>query len=63
MNFKLSEENEQMKTMVRNFVDKEVDLYANEIEETEEIPKHLIDKAKELGLFGLSIPEEYGASA
>ncbi|MBM7632989.1 acyl-CoA dehydrogenase family protein [Geomicrobium sediminis] len=60
MDFKLTEENLQMKTMIRNFVDKEVDPYANEIEESEEIPAHLLEKAKELGLFGLSIPEEYG---
>ena len=31
-----------------------------EIEEKDEIPEHIIEKSKELGLFGLSIPEEYG---
>ena len=31
-----------------------------EIEKTGEIPQHLIDGMRELGLFGLSIPPEYG---
>ncbi|WP_018922666.1 acyl-CoA dehydrogenase family protein [Salsuginibacillus kocurii] len=55
-----TEEISQMKTMVKNFIDHEVDLYAQQIEEEDRIPDHLIDKAKELGLFGISIPEEYG---
>ncbi|PYZ92989.1 acyl-CoA dehydrogenase [Salipaludibacillus keqinensis] len=50
----------QMKTMIRNFVENEVDPYAQQIEDENHIPQHLVDKAKELGLFGLSIPEEYG---
>ncbi len=50
----------QMKTMIRNFVENEVEPYAQQIEEEDKIPQHLVEKAKELGLFGLSIPEEYG---
>lgn len=60
MDFNISEENEQMRMMVKNFVENEVEPYAQQIEEEDEIPQHLIDQAKELGLFGLSIPEEYG---
>ena len=45
---------------VRNFITKEVDPLAEQIEETENIPKELLEKAAEIGLFGLSIPEEYG---
>ncbi|SEB14644.1 acyl-CoA dehydrogenase [Thalassobacillus cyri] len=51
---------DQMKTMIRNFVENEVEPYAQQIEEEDMIPLHLIEKAKELGLFGISIPEEYG---
>ena len=51
---------QQMKQMVRNFVEKEVEPYAQQIEDTDEIPKHLVEQIKELGLFGMSIPEEYG---
>ena len=50
----------QMKTMMRSFVENEVEPYAQIIEDEDRIPEHLIDKAKELGLFGMSIPEEYG---
>lgn len=56
----LKPEIEQMKQMVRNYVEREVEPYAQQIEEEDKIPQHLIEQAKELGLFGLSIPEEYG---
>nr|WP_263327368.1 acyl-CoA dehydrogenase family protein [Neobacillus sp. Marseille-Q6967] len=56
----LPQEIEQMKQMVRNFVEREVEPYAQQIEEEDRIPQHLIEQAKELGLFGISIPEEYG---
>lgn len=60
MPFKLSPEIEQMKQMVHNYVEKEVEPYAQQIEDEDKIPQHLIDMAKDLGLFGMSIPEEYG---
>lgn len=60
MPFKLTSEIEQIKKMVRNYVDKEVEPYAQQIEEEDKIPQHLIEMAKDLGLFGMSIPEEYG---
>jgi acyl-CoA dehydrogenase len=56
----LSEELQQMKNMVRDFVEFEVEPYAQQIEEEDVIPDHLVEKAKELGIFGLSIPEQYG---
>lgn len=56
----LKPEIEQMIQMVRNYVEREVEPYAQQIEEEDKIPQHLIEQAKELGLFGLSIPEEYG---
>ena len=30
------------------------------VEETGEVPKNIINEMKELGLFGLTVPEEYG---
>ncbi|MGG4488204.1 acyl-CoA dehydrogenase family protein [Metabacillus idriensis] len=56
----VSQEIEQMKKMVRSFVDHEVEPYAQQIEDEDRIPDHLVDQAKDLGLFGISIPEEYG---
>jgi len=51
---------EQIRQMVRNFVENEVEPFAQQIEDEDRIPEHLIAQAKELGLFGMSIPEEYG---
>lgn len=56
----ITSELQQMKTMIRNFVENEIEPFAQQIEEEDAIPQHLIEKAKELGLFGMSIPEEYG---
>jgi acyl-CoA dehydrogenase len=44
---------------VRDFVDSEVEPLAMEIEEKDEIPSRIFEMSKEMGLFGLSIPEEY----
>ncbi|MCP9274469.1 acyl-CoA dehydrogenase family protein [Mycolicibacterium arenosum] len=45
---------------VREFVDKEVIPNAQELEHADEYPQHIVDQMKELGLFGLMIPEEFG---
>lgn len=60
MDFSIPEELSALCRTVRGFVDREVDPLASEIEETDRIPQRLVDSAKALGLFGLSIPEEYG---
>ncbi len=62
MDFTIPEEMILMKKSVREFVEEQVDPIAPEIEEKDEIPAWLLDKAKEMGLFGLSIPEEYGGA-
>ncbi|HUW66148.1 MAG TPA: acyl-CoA dehydrogenase family protein [Spirochaetia bacterium] len=60
MDLSLSEEIMEMKRTIREFVDKEVDAYGQQIEDEDRIPQVLLDKAKDMGLFGMSIPEEYG---
>ena len=45
---------------IHRFLAKEVDPRALEIEESDAIPADLHQKARDLGLFGLTIPEEYG---
>lgn len=60
MDFRLSEDIELLKKAVNDFVQEEVEKVAMEIEENDEIPSHIIEASKEMGLFGLSIPEEYG---
>ena len=60
INFELSEDTKLIAKNVRDFVYNVVDPLANEIEKTDKIPQSIMDKSKEMGLFGLSIPEEYG---
>ncbi|MEB2629323.1 acyl-CoA dehydrogenase family protein [Peribacillus frigoritolerans] len=60
MTITLTKEMQQMKEMIRNFVEREVEPLAIQIEEEDAIPGHLVEKAKDLGLFGISIPEQYG---
>jgi acyl-CoA dehydrogenase len=50
----------QLQTVVRDFVKEVVEPVAQVIEEEDRIPEDVVEQAKELGLFGLSIPEEYG---
>ncbi|MEO7728600.1 MAG: acyl-CoA dehydrogenase family protein [Burkholderiales bacterium] len=45
---------------LRRFLVKEVDPRSRWIEENDAIPDDLLQKARELGLFGLTIPEQYG---
>lgn len=60
MDFSLSNEMRDMKRTIRDFVNNEVEPCAMQIEEDDHIPRHLVDQAKEMGLFGMSIPEQYG---
>ncbi|MFM8896248.1 MAG: acyl-CoA dehydrogenase family protein [Actinomycetales bacterium] len=45
---------------VREFTDKEILPVATELEHADEYPQDIVDGLKELGVFGLMIPEEYG---
>lgn len=60
MDFKISDELKLMQITVREFVEKEVHPREAQIEEKDSIPVELINKARQLGLFGISIPEKYG---
>lgn len=60
MDFSLSEDINLLREIVRKFVKEEVEPLAMEIEETDNIPEKIVRMSKEMGLFGLSIPEEYG---
>jgi alkylation response protein AidB-like acyl-CoA dehydrogenase len=45
---------------VREFVNKEILPVATELEHRDEYPMEIVEGMRELGLFGLTIPEEYG---
>jgi len=51
---------EQLLSTIRNFVKNELIPREHEVAEADKIPEDLIQKMRELGLFGLTIPEEYG---
>jgi acyl-CoA dehydrogenase len=60
MDFQLDEDILFLKNNIKEFVKNEVEPFAMQIEEENYIPSELIEKTKEMGLFSLSIPEEYG---
>ena len=45
---------------VHDFVEKEIIPNANALEHADEYPTDIVEGLKELGVFGLMIPEEYG---
>jgi alkylation response protein AidB-like acyl-CoA dehydrogenase len=56
----LNEEQELILRTVRQFVQNEVIPVASAMEHRDEYPHALVAQMKEMGLFGLNIPEEYG---
>lgn len=60
MNFNLDEDIQFLKRNVRGFIQTEVEAVAMDIEQEDKIPESIIEMSKEMGLFGLSIPEAYG---
>ncbi|WP_416808255.1 acyl-CoA dehydrogenase AcdA [Bacillus thuringiensis] len=60
MHFKLSEEHEMIRKMVRDFAKNEVAPTAAERDEEERFDRELFDQMAELGLTGIPWPEEYG---
>ena len=50
----------QIVGMVQEFVRRELDPIVEEYERDDIVPLDVIDKMKEMGLFGITIPEEYG---
>jgi len=56
----LSDVQKEMLRTVRSFVDKEILPVATELEHKDEYPTAIVEGLKELGIFALVIPEEYG---
>jgi len=56
----LSEDQRDILATVREFVDKEILPVATELEHRDEYPAKIVEGMKDLGLFGLTIAEEYG---
>src|SRR5271169_6454339 len=58
----LTDEQQLILRTVRQFVNKEVIPVASAMEHRDEYPHALVAQMKEMGLFGLNIPEEYGGA-
>ncbi|MGA7133097.1 MAG: acyl-CoA dehydrogenase family protein [Mycobacterium sp.] len=56
----LTEFQNEIISTVRQFVDKEVIPNAPELERTDTYPQAIVDQMRDMGLFGLMIPQEYG---
>ncbi|SRR6266508_1200416 len=56
----LTDVQEEIVKTVRAFVEAEILPVATELEHKDEYPTQIVEGLKELGLFGLMIPEEYG---
>ena len=50
----------QIVNLVRDFVHRDVEPVAAQLDLEDIVPHDLIDKMKDLGLFGITVPEEYG---
>lgn len=62
MNLRFTDEQEMMRKMVREFANEEITPFIEKMEEKEEFPREIIKKMGELGLMGITIPEEYGGA-
>ena len=58
----LSEEERLAVATVRKFVDDEVRPVVRELEHANTYPEKLIEQMKQLGIYGLAIPEPWGAA-
>jgi len=58
----LSDEQREIVDAVREFVDEQVIPVADELEHRDEFPEKIVEQMKEMGLFGLTVPEEYGGA-
>ena len=62
MNFSISENQQMIITMVRDFAEKHIRPHVMEWDEAQTFPVETFKKLGELGLMGVLVPEEYGGS-
>jgi alkylation response protein AidB-like acyl-CoA dehydrogenase len=62
MNFELTAEQQEIKTQVAEFADREVAPYAAELDREDRVPFETLEKLAGIGFMGLCVPEEYGGA-
>jgi len=55
-----TDEQQAITEMVRQFADNEIIPHAEEYDHEDQFPEPIVEQMKELGLFGVTIPEEHG---
>lgn len=60
MDFQLDEDQRSFRDLLREFVDKEIVPVAREWEHAGRYPTEIVAQMKDMGLFGITVPEEYG---
>ncbi len=62
MDFELSPEHKLFRDTIRDFVDAEIRPVARDYELGGIYPTEIVERMKEMGLFGITVPEEYGGA-
>jgi alkylation response protein AidB-like acyl-CoA dehydrogenase len=62
MDFSLTEEQKSIKAMCRDFCRREIEPIAKQLDVEGRVPNDILVKYADLGLFGMTIPKEYGGS-
>ena len=62
MDFRLSDEQQQIKEMVRDFAETEIKPHVMEWDEAQHFPLDVFKKLGELGMLGIMFPEEFGGA-
>ena len=62
MDFRLTEQQEMIRRMVRDFAQREIAPLVPVMEETDRFPRQLVKKMGETGLMGIPVPEEWGGA-
>ena len=60
MDFMLDKQHEMVRTLFKEFAEKEVKPLAQEVDETEVFPRVTVEKMAKAGFMGIPIPKEYG---
>ena len=60
MDFTLKKEHEMVRSLFKEFAEKEVKPLAQEVDETEVFPRGTVEKMAKNGFLGIPVPEQYG---
>ncbi len=62
MNFGLTEDQRDVRDMVRKFAEQEIKPIAADLDKTHRHPEEICRKLGEMGIMGVAVPQEYGGA-